>query len=162
MNRYADEQEARPYPLRNVLGEGPNVLHRKPWYRKVDWRRLLWTLAVIAVLTVLTALFVGCKANVTPSPVVLHPAGAIAAKEQADCYPTEQPPIIVDDQAATAPKLSWSETHHVKCPDNMRMMFPSQREEDRLYGRVADPNWTVDGSIDWWWQHVKCIPDGQP
>lgn len=30
-----DEQEARPYPLRHVLGQRDNVSHR---LRKVDWR----------------------------------------------------------------------------------------------------------------------------
>ena len=156
VNRLMAEHEAaikHAYPLRDVLGAGRNVSHRKPWYAKVDADGVLTGLGLL----LLAVLLVGCKATTPPPapPVVLHPAGATAAKEQADCHPTEQAATMESDEERAEIK-PWWETHNPRCPKTMRMVFPSDREVDKAASYGMD-NW-----MNWRYQHVVCIPDGQP
>ena len=59
VNRLMAEHEAaikHAYPLRDVLGAGPNVSHGKPWYAKVDADGVLTGLGLL----LLAVLLVGC------------------------------------------------------------------------------------------------------
>lgn len=71
------------------------------------------------------------------------------------------PATITDDKQDPPEKRSWWSTHSVTCPDNMRMVRPSEREVRHGYGvDITSPSYDIDSSINWRYQHITCIPDG--
>ena len=50
----------------------------------------------------------------------------------------------------------WWMNHRAVCPDNMRMVTPSDREIDRKVGWLA----LTDDRMNWSTTHTYCINDG--
>ena len=95
----------------------------------------------------LTMAILGCKHPV-PVTVAAKPATPCAPNVAEEMHRLVRPTITLKAQDTNA---SWSETHTVRCPENMRTVLPSSRE-----GVKANS----DDYSRWFDEHEYCIPDG--
>ena len=101
--RICDEQQARPYPLRNVLHMPPNVSHGKPWYAKVDWDGV-GIVFLLFLLCVLCMTVVGCGSE---------------ARIKYVRDPTHHC-ILLNDYR---PRLHWDYLKNKPVPDDGRLVY---------------------------------------
>ena len=97
-------------------------------------------------------------------PIVAAPQSAPQTQTSAKAPPclTGAVPATVTDTAQNPPeKRPWWDAHSITCPSDMRMVYPSEREVRRGYNiDVTSSSYDNDGSMDWRYQHITCIPDG--
>lgn len=71
-------------------------------------------------------------------------------------------PATATDTTQNPPeKRPWWGARSITCPSSMRMVYPSEREVRHGYNvDVMPPSYDNDGSMNWRYQHITCVPDG--